>query len=63
MKLFDVQTAAGVLEVSEEEIRELLKEGELSARKFHGKWMISERQVREYLDKRDEERFSLHWGY
>ena len=62
MNLFDIKTAAGILEVSEQEIEEMLKEGELSGREACGKWMISERQIREYLNQKENEKFSLHYG-
>ncbi len=55
MKIYDVKGLCSVLDRSREEILELLEEGEISSRKIAGKWRVSERQLREFLEKESRE--------
>ena len=60
MKYYDIRMMSSVLNMSREEIEEKLKDGDLSGRQICGKWMASERQVREYLDRKKGEKYFSH---
>ncbi|SDL72371.1 hypothetical protein [Halarsenatibacter silvermanii] len=62
MKYYDIRMMSSVLDMSREEIEEKLKYGDLSGRQICGKWMSSERQVREYLDRKKGEKYTLYSG-
>ncbi len=55
MKVYNIRMLTSVLNRSEEEVLELLKEGKLAGEKLFGEWFVSERQVREYLDHESRE--------
>ncbi len=56
MKVYNLKELKSVLDLSREEILQLLKEDKLSGRKFGDEWEITERQLREYLELKEDER-------
>lgn len=48
MKLLDTKEAAARLGVSEQRVRQFCEEGRLEARKFAGRWVITEAELRAF---------------
>ncbi len=62
MKVYNLEGLNAVLELPREEILQLLKQGELEGKRRGDEWQVSERQVREFLDKEfQEEKIYQFW--
>jgi len=48
MKLFDTKEAATRLGVSEQRVRQFCEEGRLGTKKFAGRWVITEAELRAF---------------
>ncbi len=53
MKVYNLRMLSQILGLPDTEILELLNSGELEGSKIAGEWSVSERQVREYLGKKE----------
>ncbi len=51
MKIYGIKELPAVLDLEVEEVLQLLKQGELEGKTLGDEWMVSERQLREFLDK------------
>lgn len=62
MKIYNLSGLCAVLDLPREEIMQLLNEGELEGKKRGAEWQVSERQLREFLDKEfSEEKIYQFW--
>ena len=50
MNMYTLSEISGLLSVTEQSIRKYIKDGLLKARKIGGKWMISEENLKQYLN-------------
>ena len=56
MKVYDLTALRSVLDLSREEIKQLLEEEKIAGRKCGDKWMITEWQLREFLEEDEREK-------